>query len=280
MFEELETGIGVDLESSTLSTELKQKVLGGYFFYLNSNKGIVGGNKAYTLEELDEVNEWASLCLLDHSNSLDKGEWPDRMQALAVEYIRFVKYYSDIARFYTELGSWKEVLLQKVIPYLPQYAEAFIYYLENLHQVRVLDAYQLQYLISLDTFPTWDRITGDYTGPQTEEEGSKNAINCLEEVITRARFDQYYRALEFLLAMGGNYKDLLRVDPEEYELPSTWKYCLAQDKYSTILWVIAIEFDLPEAPTLSHLPDLRTIAKQIEAPYSVLMDSYVLSNTI
>lgn len=47
---------------------------------------------------------------------------------------------------------------------------------------------------------------------------------------------------------------------------------------NSILWAISFEFMINEPASLRLLPDLRSIAQEIEAPYSVLMDCYNLTN--
>jgi hypothetical protein len=88
---------------------------------------------------------------------------------------------------------------------------------------------------------------------------------------------RYSKALEAILDAGGKYSDLLKVKPSYYNLSETWSGCLAKDQYSSILWAIENAFLIGE-PNSSVKPDLKTIAQEIEAPYSVLMDAHKICN--
>ena len=93
-------------------------------------------------------------------------------------------------------------------------------------------------------------------------------------------YNKYFSGLEIALKEGATYLDLLKIDPKEYGLPKTWSGCLASDQYSSILWALSFEFLINEPASLKLLPDLRSIAQEVEAPYSVLMDCYNLTNRI
>ncbi len=72
--------------------------------------------------------------------------------------------------------------------------------------------------------------------------------------------------------------ELLKIKPKEYGLPEKWNNVLGSDQYRTILWVLSFKFLINEPGSLMLLPDLRSIAQEIQAPYSVLMDCYKLTN--
>ena len=85
--------------------------------------------------------------------------------------------------------------------------------------------------------------------------------------------DNYYNSLKTALENGAKYKDLLKIDPKEFGLPETWGsfYNRPANKENSILQAIADEFLLIEN-VLTH-PDLRDIAEELEAPYSIIMEA-------
>jgi len=130
--------------------------------------------------------------------------------------------------------------------------EAFIDYVEETYQTKVKDGKHLQ------------KLTGI-----TEE-----TLEGLEETVINSRYSKYFRALEKALQEGAKYKDLLQIKPQDFGLPKTWSGCLGSDQYSSILWAISFEFLLDDPAGLMLLPSPRVIAKEIKAPYSVIMDAY------
>ena len=91
-------------------------------------------------------------------------------------------------------------------------------------------------------------------------------------------FEEYLGALETALKNGAKYKELLKIEPKDFNLPETWSGSVATDKYSSILFSIQGEYLLYEPGGLMLRPDLRSIAKDLEAPYSVIMDAFNISN--
>lgn len=106
---------------------------------------------------------------------------------------------------------------------------------------------------------------------------TKETLEGLEETVISSRCSKYFRALEKALEEGAKYKDLLQIKPQDFGLPETWSGCLGSDQYSSILWALSFEFLINVPASLMLLPDLRSIAQEIEAPYSVLMDAYKIS---
>jgi len=80
--------------------------------------------------------------------------------------------------------------------------------------------------------------------------------------------------METALLEGAKYEDLLKIKPQDYGLPKKWKTYKEEDQYSTILDVISWEYLIAEPGGLMLLPSLRLMAKELEAPYSVVMDVY------
>ena len=193
-------------------------------------------------------------------------------------YLRYLNYKKQIAETYQESKSWDKVITTAVYSDVKEAQEAFIDYVEEVYKTKVKDAKHLQKLTGITHLDSWDSKAGKYITPDTEEEAKENAIRELEETLINSRYSKYFRALERALQEGATYPELLKIKPKEYGLPEKWNNVLGLDQYSTILWALSFEFLINEPGDLMLLPDLRSIAQEIQAPYSVLMDCYNLIN--
>lgn len=194
------------------------------------------------------------------------------------DYLRYINYKKQIAETYQESKSWVKVFSTSVYSDVKEAQESFIDYVEETYQTKIKDAKHLQNLTGITHLDSWDSKAGKYITPDTEEEAKENAIRELEETLINSKYSKYFRALERALQEGAKYKDLLQIKPQDYGLPKTWSGCLGSDQYSSILWALSFEFMINEPASLMLLPDLRSIAQEIEAPYSVLMDCYNIAN--
>ena len=192
-------------------------------------------------------------------------------------YLRYINYKKQIAETYQESKSWDKVITTAVYSDVKEAQEAFIDYVEEVYKTKVKDAKHLQKLTGITHLDSWDSKAGKYITPDTEEEAKENAIRELEETLINSRYSKYFRALERALQEGATYPELLKIKPKEYGLPEKWNNVLGLDQYSTILWALSFEFLINEPGDLMLLPDLRSIAQEIQAPYSVLMDCYKLT---
>jgi len=179
----------------------------------------------------------------------------DIVEQILRQYLGYLHEKREIVEAYQESKSWDTVITTVVYSDSNSSQEAFIDYVEEVYQIKVKDAKHLQ------------KLTGI-----TEE-----TLEGLQETLISSRYSKYTRAIETALKDGAMYKDLLQIKPKDYGLPESWDKCLASDQYSSILWAIEDVFRLAE-PISAVRPDLRTVAKEIEAPYSVLMDANKLCN--
>ena len=168
----------------------------------------------------------------------------------------YLNYKKQITETYQESKDWGVVFSTSVYSDVVASMEAFIDYVEETYQTKVKDGKHLQKL----------------TGIKAE------TLEGLEETVIKSRYIKYFRALEKALQEGATYPELLKIKPKEYGLPEKWNKVLGSDQYSSILWALSFEFLINEPGSLMLLPDLRTIAEEIQAPYSVLMDCYNLTN--
>ena len=167
----------------------------------------------------------------------------------------YIKHLKEIREVYEESKDWDKVISTAVYSDVNEAQEAFIDYVEETYQTKVKDGKHLQKL----------------TGIKAE------TLEGLEETVLNSRYSKYFRALETALQEGATYPELLKIKPKEYGLPEKWNKVLGSDQYSTILWALSFEFLINEPASLILLPDLRSIAQEIQAPYSVLMDCYKLT---
>ena len=193
-------------------------------------------------------------------------------------YLHYLNYKKQIAETYQESKDWGVVFSTSVYSDVEDAQEAFVDYVEETYQTNIKDGKHLQKLTGITHLDSWDSKAGKYITPDTEEEAKENAIRELEETVINSRYSKYFRALEKALQEGVKYKDLLQIKPQDFGLPKNWSGCLGSDQYSSILWALSFEFLINEPASLMLLPDLRSIAQEIQAPYSVLMDCYNLTN--
>lgn len=193
-------------------------------------------------------------------------------------YLLYSHRKKAIAETYQETKDWSTVFSNDVYSDDGVSPEAFIDYVEEIYQTKIKDAKHLQKLTGITHLDSYDSKAGEFITPETEEEAKENAIRELEETIISSRSNKYDRALNIAIKNGAKYKELLWIKPKAYGLPESWGNGRVKDQYSSILWAISSEFCLNEPGGLIIYPDLRSIAKELEAPYSVIMDAYKIYN--
>lgn len=227
----------------------------------------VGELQEYYLQELrgrvmDNVVE-ALIKSSEFKDSLYKKSY-ERLKALGDESKSYGDLFTEIYQDETYLN------------------EIFVRLVEETEGVAITSAKQLQELTGItEIYGYWDEEKGE-TVPYgdkkpTKKEAQEIAFKQIEEAFTSAMSYRYSKALEDILEAGGKYSDLLQVKPSYFNLPETWSGCLPTDQYSSILWAIENAFLIGE-PNTSVRPDLKVIAQEIEAPYSVLMDAHKICN--
>lgn len=186
---------------------------------------------------------------------------------MSIEIEIYNRDLKGITEAYSKSKSWEDVITSGYFNSDEDTSlEAFIDLVEDVYKTKIKDAKQL------------DKLTGLTTLLSKEPNIEKGKEPTLEHILTSSRYSKYFRALEKALQEGAKYKDLLQIKPQDFGLPKTWSGCLSSDQYSSILWALSFEFLINEPASLMLLPDLRSIAQEIEAPYSVLMDCYNLTN--
>lgn len=253
-----------------LNSDLTERAIRDYQRYRESelsSLSILSGN---------DIRQIGAEALSDKVRNLRSGG--EIVAEILRDYLRYLNYKKQITETYQESKDWGVVFSTSVYSDVKEAQESFIDYVEETYQTKVKDGKHLQKLTGITHLDSWDSKTGKYITPDTEEEAKENAIRELEETVINSRYSKYFRALEKALNEGAKYKDLLQINPQDFGLPKTWSGCLGSDQYSSILWALSFEFLINEPASLMLLPDLRSIAQEIEAPYSVLMDCYNLTN--
>jgi hypothetical protein len=253
-----------------LNSDLTERAIKDYQRYRESELSSVS---ILSYKDLQSLGEEA---LYEKVKELRSGE--NILQDILIHYLRYLNYKKQIAETYQESKDWGVVFSTSVYSDVKEAQESFIDYVEETYQTKVKDGKHLQKLTGITHLDSWDSKAGKYITPDTEEEAKENAIRELEETVINSRYSKYFRALKKALQEGVKYKDLLQIKPQDFGLPKNWSGCLGSDQYNSILWALSFEFLIDEPASLMLLPDLRSIAQEIDAPYSVLMDCYNLTN--
>jgi len=148
-------------------------------------------------------------------------------------------------------------------------SEIFIRIVEETEGVEITNVKQLQELTGITEVYGYPEEEG-YKEP-TKQQAKKEALRQLEDIFIRGMSYRYSTTLINLLKEGATYTDLLNINPSAFNLPDTWTGTIAKDKYTSILWAIEEVFRIGE-PATSVKPSLKFVAKEINAPLSVLMD--------
>lgn len=190
--------------------------------------------------------------------------------------------------------SWSD-LLQEIYEDAYYLNEIFVRLVEEQEGVNITSGKQLQELTGITECNSyWDKDKGFLTQEEaldlskkqkkplksykaTEKQIKEEAYRGMEDTFIKAMYFRYYTTLENMLEAGASYKDLLLLEPGSFNLSESWEGCLASNQYTAILWAISMTFEVDEPGSYSN-PDLRAIAEEIGAPYSVLMDCYRLFN--
>jgi len=163
--------------------------------------------------------------------------------------------------------------------------DIFIRLIEDKNKVAITSAKQLQELSGItEIYGEWDNETEKikpYPGREaisTKKEAQEEALKQMEHTLILGMYNRYFTTIEDMLEAGAKYKDILLLEPKDFNLPDQWSGTLAKNKDEVILWAIGFTYLINEPGSLMMLPSLRTVAEEIGAPYSVLMDCYKLFN--
>ncbi len=230
-----------------INSDLAERAIKDYQRYLESDLCFL------TLLSGDEIRQIGVKAFIDKAMSKRTGK--EIAEKVFRDWLGYLNFKKEIIETYQESKDWEDVYFTSVYSDVDESQEAFIDYVEEVYKTKVKDGKHLQ------------KLTG------IKEE----TLEGLEETVINSRYSKYSRALQKALEGGATYPELLKIKPKEYGLPEKWNKVLVSDQYSSILWALSSEFLIDEPGSLMLLPDLRSIAQEIQAPYSVLMDAYNLT---
>jgi replicative superfamily II helicase len=247
-----------------LSPELTERAIKDYERYRASELDELFFLSATELRDINTLSD------VINRKKIKNGE--DLVEEIFQSYMQYIDYKSQIAETYQKTKDWATVFNTDVYSDVYEAQESFIDYIEQTYQTKIKDIKQLQELTGIYKLNSWDEKLKEYK-PVGDEEAKENAIRELDETLTRARFNKFSRAIGRALDEGAKYKDLIQIQAKDYGLPESWRYCLASDQYTTILWAISLDYLLAEPSFTVLTPKPRDIAEDLEAPLSVIMDA-------
>lgn len=246
-----------------LSPDLTEKAIKDYERYRASEL-----NELFFLSA-SELRDIKTLKDVINRKKIKNGD--EVVEEILRDYLWYIDTKSKIAETYQKTKDWGTVFTTDVYSDSSKSQESFIDYIEEVYQTKIKDIKQLQELTGIYKLNSWDESLKDFK-PVGEDEAKQNAIRELDETLTRARYNKFSRAIGKALDEGAKYKNLIQIKPQDYGLPESWKYCLASDQYTTILWAISLDYFLREPGFIVLAPKPRDIAEDLEAPLSVVMD--------
>jgi len=139
---------------------------------------------------------------------------------------------------------------------------------------KVKDAKHLSKLTGItELYNYWDKEKGFLDDEEAEAlaKQTKRPLKSFKATPEQSRAE----ALRQL--SGAKYKELLAIEPKDYGLTKEpWQNYGRNTKKSSILGTIGDCFLIYEPGGLMVRPSLRAIAKELEAPYSAIMEAYKL----
>ncbi len=246
-----------------LNEELTEKAIEDYHSYREAELSTVFG-----LLSADDLRDFKGEPLIKLHRAMELASGVDIIESIFREYLYYVDAKQEIAKTYQETGSWKETYYNSY----DEDSEAFIDLIEAEYKTTIKDVKHLQKLTGITTLRYWDEDKEEYREAETEKEAKEIAKKELERTLLSAREQKYKRALRGALRQGAKYKELLEMDPKKYNLPDSW---IKREQYNSIIETISIELSLDSSSLILVIrPGLRAIAEELEAPYSVILDSY------
>ena len=251
--------------SAGLREEDIEKAIEGYFTYRR------GELSELSLLSMEGYKGLGGDVYKEHILTLREGR--EIVYDILKQYLHYIDYKSKIDQTYRETEDWGEVLAKHVYHDIWEANEAFIDYIEDTYNTKIKDVDHLQELTGITHFSSYWK-GGEQVEITNEEEQKERAKKELQDSLIKCREKKYIRALENAIREGATYKDLLKIKPQDFDLPEKWEGSLYHDQESAIAWAINMEYNIDEPGRLMMFPSLRLIAEDLEAPYSFLMDIY------
>ena len=184
--------------------------------------------------------------------------------------LRYQKCYEALKKSHEQkdINSWGD-LLTEIYQDDDALNEIFVRLVEEQENIKITSAKQLQEVTGITELWSYWKGEEQIEYPDTKEgkkQAQKQAKEEIEETFILAMEFRYSNLLEGMLKTGAKYKDLLSIEPGSFHLSKEkQEYIIKKTLY--------LYYNLIE-PSFFR-PDLKTIAEEIEAPYSVLMDCLI-----
>ena len=94
----------------------------------------------------------------------------------------------------------------------------------------------------------------------------------IDNIIDEVKEESYFLALQDCWDSGGKYKDLIKLSPKDYAIGGVESKEL--DKEKQLRTFIGINYNFLEKASIFR-PELRVIAKDLGAPYSLILKTYL-----
>ena len=182
--------------------------------------------------------------------------------------LRYQKCYEALKKSHEQkdINSWGD-LLTEIYQDDEALNEIFVRLVEEQENIKITSAKQLQEVTGITEVWSYWKGEEQIEYPDTKEgkkQAKAQAKKEIEETFVLAMMYRYGNLLEGMLKTGAKYKDLLSIEPGSFYLPN-------EKQAEVIKKTFTLYYNLIEP---SHFrPDLKTIAEEIEAPYSVLLEA-------
>lgn len=162
--------------------------------------------------------------------------------------------YNKIKELRVKGTLWSEIYENNVYEDMPHHKEVFFNAIEEEENRAIKSVKDLEKVLEIDI----DDKVGKYV---------------VKSLFESAMYLRYSTKIKSMINEGATYKDLLEILPSTFYLPKNW-FCLrAYNQEVVILEAISECFLLGE-PNSYVRPDLKDIATELQAPYSIIMGAF------
>lgn len=232
----------------------------------NTQQGLIQAIKKCKPGYTDHEYERAAKGL-EHWEALEASAKPDAEgTAEEREEAMRSKWYDYLKELYEDTGSWQRVF-SDFVPEEDYIYAVFVRLVEEKTGKTIGSAKELLDATGIKAYGSFnegkDEILPYETKP-TDKQIQADTEDQIAEIFHRAMEHRYYEALYNLLKNGGKYSDLLAIKPSSFYLPENLRE-------ETIKKTLCIYYSL--WGEISSRPDIKTVADQIDAPYSVVLSA-------
>lgn len=171
---------------------------------------------------------------------------------LEKDYLRYITARQEIEALRAQGRSWKDIFSTGIDNSLIWALEAFLDAVEAEPGTQITDV----------------DLLADITGIVDGQE--------LQTLLFSGRESKYTRALRKAIEEGAMFPDLQLVEPSIFGLPESWDRPSGGNgnKRSSIIWAIGEGYAVSFLTYNKVSPHLRSIAQDLNAPYSVIVEAF------